>query len=175
MVGAGPAGLEAARVAAERGRRVEIVEASGVVGGQFRLAGMQPRRGQILELMDWYERQFDRLGVVLRLNTFLEAEEVAGHGASVVIVATGSLPDAYKVELENKHVKVVRVHYDAGAKLPEHTHPAGTTAYVYLNDSEGVIFSHVGGSNRSVTRPAGSISQTIRGAGSAATADSRSS
>ena len=52
------------------------------------------------------------------------------------------------------HVKVVRVHYDAGAKLPEHTHPAGTTAYVYLNDSEGVIFSHVGGSNRSVTRPA---------------------
>jgi hypothetical protein len=89
----GPAGLEAARVAAERGHRVEIVEASGVVGGQFRLAGMQPRRGQILELMDWYERQFDKLGVTLRLNTFLEAEEVAAHGAEVVVVATGSLPD----------------------------------------------------------------------------------
>jgi pyruvate/2-oxoglutarate dehydrogenase complex dihydrolipoamide dehydrogenase (E3) component len=54
---------------------------------------MQPRRGQILELMDWYERQFDRLGVRLRLNTFLEDQEVAGHAASVVIVATGSLPD----------------------------------------------------------------------------------
>ncbi len=67
---------------------------------------------------------------------------------------TASLPDSYKVELENAHAKVVRVHYDAGAKLPEHTHAAGTTAYVYLNDSEGVIFSHVGGSNRSVTRPA---------------------
>jgi NADPH-dependent 2,4-dienoyl-CoA reductase/sulfur reductase-like enzyme len=63
VVGAGPAGLEAARVAAERGHRVEIVEASAVVGGQFRLAGMQPRRGQILELMDWYERQFEKLGV----------------------------------------------------------------------------------------------------------------
>ena len=48
----------------------------------------------------------------------------------------------------------MRVHYDAGAKLPEHTHPGGTTVYVYLNDSEGVVFSHVGGSNRAVTRPA---------------------
>ncbi|MFN3280171.1 MAG: FAD-dependent oxidoreductase, partial [Tabrizicola sp.] len=93
VVGAGPAGLEAARVAAERGHRVEIVEAAPVVGGQFRLAGMQPRRGQILELMDWYERQFDRLGVRLRLNTFLDAEEVAAHPAGVVVVATGSLPD----------------------------------------------------------------------------------
>lgn len=93
VVGAGPSGLEAARVAAERGHRVEIVEASGVVGGQFRLAGMQPRRGQILELMDWYERQLQKLGVTLRLNTFVEAEEVAAHPASVVVVATGSLPD----------------------------------------------------------------------------------
>jgi NADPH-dependent 2,4-dienoyl-CoA reductase/sulfur reductase-like enzyme len=93
VVGAGPAGLEAARVAAERGHRVEIVEALPVVGGQFRLAGMQPRRGQILELMDWYERQFDRLGVRLRLNTFLDDQEVADHPAEVVVVATGSLPD----------------------------------------------------------------------------------
>jgi quercetin dioxygenase-like cupin family protein len=67
---------------------------------------------------------------------------------------TKSLPDAYQVQFENDYVKVVRVHYDAGAKLAEHTHPGGTTAYVYLNDSEGVVFAHVGGSNRSVTRPA---------------------
>jgi NADPH-dependent 2,4-dienoyl-CoA reductase/sulfur reductase-like enzyme len=93
VVGAGPAGLEAARVAAERGHRVEIVEALPVVGGQFRLAGMQPRRGQILELMDWYERQFQKLGVRLRLNTFLEEQELTDHAAQVVILATGSLPD----------------------------------------------------------------------------------
>ena len=67
---------------------------------------------------------------------------------------TQSLPDAYKVALDNPYVTVVRVHYDAGAKLPEHTHPAGTTAYVYLNDSEGVVFQHHGGNNRAVTRPA---------------------
>ena len=67
---------------------------------------------------------------------------------------TKTLPESYKVEFENDYVKVVRVHYDAGAKLPEHTHPAGTTAYVYLNDSEGVVFEHIGGNNRAVTRPA---------------------
>jgi len=65
-----------------------------------------------------------------------------------------TIPEAYKLLLENAWVKVVRVHYAAGAKLPEHTHPAGTTAYVYLNDSEGVIFRHSGNSSRSVTRPA---------------------
>ncbi len=93
VVGAGPAGLEAARGAAERGYRVEIVEALSVIGGQFRLAGMQPRRAQILELMDWYERQFVKLGVTLRLNTYLDTDEIAMHPADVVVLATGSLPD----------------------------------------------------------------------------------
>lgn len=95
VVGAGPAGLEAARTAAERGHRVEIVEALPVVGGQFRLAGMQPRRAQILDLLDWYERQFAKLGVTLRLNTFLDADEIAAHPADTVILATGSLPDEH--------------------------------------------------------------------------------
>ncbi|MBE0552553.1 MAG: FAD-dependent oxidoreductase [Rhodobacteraceae bacterium] len=93
VVGAGPAGLEAARAAAERGHTVEIVEASGQIGGQFRLAGLQPRRAQILDLMDWYERQFTKLGVTLRLNAFLDADEIAAHPADTVILATGSLPD----------------------------------------------------------------------------------
>lgn len=65
-----------------------------------------------------------------------------------------TLPEAYRVQFENDRIKVVRVHYAAGAKLPDHTHPAGTTAYVYLNDSAGVVFRHSGGSSRAVTRPA---------------------
>ncbi|MES2665348.1 MAG: FAD-dependent oxidoreductase [Pseudomonadota bacterium] len=93
VVGAGPAGLEAARAAAERGHRVEIVEASAHVGGQFRLAGMQPRRAQILDLMAWYERQFTNLGVTLRLNSYLDSDDIAAHPADTVILATGSLPD----------------------------------------------------------------------------------
>ena len=67
---------------------------------------------------------------------------------------TTTLPGSYKVELDNDYVRLVRVHYDAGAKLPDHTHPGGTTVYVYLNDSEGVVFQHSSGSNRPVTRPA---------------------
>ena len=57
VVGGGPAGLEAARVAAERGHSVMLFEAGDKLGGQFRLAGLQPRRAQILDLIDWSERQ----------------------------------------------------------------------------------------------------------------------
>lgn len=67
---------------------------------------------------------------------------------------TRTLPDAYKLQFENDYVRIVRAHYDAGARLAEHTHAGGTTAYVYLNDSEGVVFQHAGNMNRAVTRPA---------------------
>jgi NADPH-dependent 2,4-dienoyl-CoA reductase/sulfur reductase-like enzyme len=93
VVGAGPAGLEAARAAAERGHKVEIAEAGPQIGGQFRLAGMQPRRAQILDLLEWYERQFVNLGVTLRLNSFLETTDIEAHPADTVVLATGSLPD----------------------------------------------------------------------------------
>ena len=93
IVGAGPAGLEAARAAAERGHNVELTEALNVTGGQFRLAGMQPRRAQILDLLNWYERQFTNLGVTLNLNTYLETDDIQNHPADTIILATGSLPD----------------------------------------------------------------------------------
>ena len=92
VVGGGPAGLEAARVAAERGHSVTLAEASSRLGGNFRLAGNQPRRAQIIDLLDWYERQLERLGVEVRLNAYLEADEVVALGADHVILATGSMP-----------------------------------------------------------------------------------
>lgn len=92
VVGGGPAGLEAARVAAERGHRVVLAEASDRLGGQFRLAGMQPRRAQILDLIDWYQRQLGQLQVEVRYGQLIEAEDVKREGADIVIVATGSLP-----------------------------------------------------------------------------------
>src|SRR5689334_8123752 len=55
---------------------------------------------------------------------------------------TKTLPKSYKVEFENDAVRVVRVHYDAKAKLPEHAHPGGITVYLYFNPSSGVLFSH---------------------------------
>ena len=93
VVGGGPAGLEAARAAAERGFKVTLAEAGSALGGQFRLAGLQPRRAQITELLGWYERQLVRLGVDVRLNTYLEPQEIAQFGADHLALATGSVPD----------------------------------------------------------------------------------
>ena len=92
VVGGGPAGLEAARVAAERGHRVTLVERTGALGGQFRLAGLQPSRGQITDLLDWYARQLDALGVDVRLAIEMHVDGVAVAGADHVIIATGSRP-----------------------------------------------------------------------------------
>ncbi len=94
VVGGGPAGLEAARVAAEKGHQVTLKEAASELGGQFRLAGLQPRRGQILDLLDWYERQLAKLQVKVERNAYVEADEIAVEGADTIVLATGSQPDA---------------------------------------------------------------------------------
>ncbi len=94
VVGAGPAGLEAARVTAERGHKVTLVEALGDLGGQFRLAGLAPRRGQITELLGWYLRQFEKLGVEVQYFTPMDESDILEFGADEVVLATGSLPDA---------------------------------------------------------------------------------
>jgi len=92
VVGGGPAGLEAARVAASRGHQVTLVEASDQLGGQFRLAGLQPRRGQILDLLEWYRTQLEKLQVTVRYNAYMEASEIEAFGADTVVLATGALP-----------------------------------------------------------------------------------
>ena len=92
VVGGGPAGLEAARVSAERGHKVTLAEAGDRLGGQFRLAGMQPRRGQIIDLLDWYARQLSQLDVEVRLNAFLDADEIIEFAADTTVLATGSYP-----------------------------------------------------------------------------------
>ena len=64
---------------------------------------------------------------------------------------TKALPKSYQLEFENDRVRVVRVHYDAKAKLPEHEHPGGITVYLYFNASSGVLFEHDDGVP--ITRP----------------------
>jgi hypothetical protein len=59
---------------------------------------------------------------------------------------TKQLPKSFHLEFENEWVRVVRVHYDAKANLPEHEHPEGATVYLYLNASDGVVFQHDDGS-----------------------------
>jgi len=92
VVGGGPAGMEAARVSAERGHRVTVLEREPQLGGQFRLAGRQPSRGQILDLLTWFEHRLSVLGVDVRLGTGAGADDVEAFGADDVIVATGSRP-----------------------------------------------------------------------------------
>ena len=93
VVGGGPAGLEAARVAAERGHRVTLAESSNELGGQFRLAASQPERGEIGHLLVWYyQGQLEKLLVDVRLNTHMSAGDIRAFGADAVVLATGSVP-----------------------------------------------------------------------------------
>ncbi|MBM4421952.1 MAG: FAD-dependent oxidoreductase [Chloroflexi bacterium] len=94
VVGAGPAGLEAARVCAERGHRVILFEANSKPGGQVQIAARAPRRADIIGITDWLYHQVRRLGVDARFNRYAEAADVMAENPDVVIVATGGMPDA---------------------------------------------------------------------------------
>jgi 2,4-dienoyl-CoA reductase-like NADH-dependent reductase (Old Yellow Enzyme family)/thioredoxin reductase len=98
VVGGGPAGLETARVAAERGHRVTLVEASDHLGGQFALAARQPRRDAIADLIAWFDTQLTKLQVEVHLNRTMTQDEIRAGDWDDVIVATGSVParDGYQ-------------------------------------------------------------------------------
>ncbi len=92
IVGAGPAGLEAGRVAGERGHEVIILEAAPQAGGQIRLTAQNPRRREMIGITDWLVAQCEALGVTIRYNSLADAETVLAERPDVVIIATGGLP-----------------------------------------------------------------------------------
>lgn len=92
IVGAGPAGMEAARVAAERGHDVVVHEAANDPGGQIRLTAQTERRREMISIIDWRFEECTRMGVTFHFNSFADDETVLAEDADVVIVATGGLP-----------------------------------------------------------------------------------
>ena len=92
VVGAGPAGLEAARVAGERGHTVVICEAMPWAGGQIRLAIRNDRRTDLIGIVDWRLAELERLGVEVRYDTYVDADAVTAFAPDVVIIATGGQP-----------------------------------------------------------------------------------
>ncbi len=92
VVGAGPAGLEAARVAGERGHSVVVFEAAGQAGGQVRLTARSKRRAEMIGIIDWRMAQCTRLGVEFRFNAWAEVSDVLTESPDVVVIATGGMP-----------------------------------------------------------------------------------
>ena len=97
VVGGGPGGLEAARVLAERGHEVTLFEANDRLGGQLALAALSPRRRDLQGIIDWREQELRRLGATIKLNAYVEVNDVSDAGFDVVIVATGGLPDTLDI------------------------------------------------------------------------------
>lgn len=97
VVGGGPAGLEAARVLAERGHEVTLFEANSHVGGQLSIASLSPRRRDLQGIVDWRTQELARLGATIKVNSYLEADDLRSGGWDVIILATGGVPHSLDI------------------------------------------------------------------------------
>ena len=105
VVGAGPAGLEAARIAGERGHEVVVFEAAPDPGGQIRLCTKSERRKDMLGIVDWRMQQCAKKNVKFNFNVVAESQDVLVEKPHTVIIATGGMPNLElfetKKDLEN--------------------------------------------------------------------------
>ncbi|MFO0996250.1 MAG: NADH:flavin oxidoreductase [Alphaproteobacteria bacterium] len=135
VAGAGPGGLEAARVSAERGHRVILFEAAEKVGGQVNLAGRLGWREPMSGITRWLEGQVRKLGVDLRLGVEATTERVMAENPDIVIVATGGSPN--KGRIGDSTLLATSWDVLGGAVKPA----AGQSVLVYDDggDTQGVV------------------------------------
>ncbi|WFC63298.1 NADPH-dependent 2,4-dienoyl-CoA reductase [Pseudomonas sp. REST10] len=92
VVGAGPAGLAASTVAAERGHAVTLFDAAGEIGGQFNVAKRVPGKEEFFETLRYFKRKLETTGVDVRLNTRVSVDDLVAGGFDDIILATGIAP-----------------------------------------------------------------------------------
>ncbi len=133
VIGAGPAGCEAARVLAERGHRVTLLDRAEVIGGQIRIIERGSGRGEWGDVHRYYSNRLDALGVDLRLGAAVSAADVQAQRPDAVVVATGSVartrPFEHLPALEGVEASV-----DVRAVLSSEVEP-GQRVVVYAGDN----------------------------------------
>ncbi|GAA6139440.1 NADPH-dependent 2,4-dienoyl-CoA reductase [Arenicella sp. 4NH20-0111] len=98
VVGAGPAGLSAATVLADRGHQVDLIEMSDRIGGQFNIAKKIPGKEEFYETLRYFEHKIKETGVNLILDTKIDAKQLVEDGYDEVILATGITPRELSIE-----------------------------------------------------------------------------
>lgn len=117
VAGAGPAGMAAATVAAERGHNVVLYEANAQIGGQFNIAKAIPGKQDFSETLRYYQTMLEKHGVDIKLNTAATAAMLRAENYDHIIVATGVKPKAVRIA-GIKHAKVLRYDQVVVDKMP---------------------------------------------------------
>ncbi len=106
VVGGGPAGLEAARVAVQRGHRVVLLEQASELGGMARVVARKPGREELVGIPDWLSRQVEILGVEIHLQTEATVERILSEQPDAVVLATGARDTPPREDLTDANVTV---------------------------------------------------------------------
>ncbi|ORX47595.1 hypothetical protein BCR36DRAFT_584691 [Piromyces finnis] len=101
VIGAGIAGLEAARVAAVKGHKVTLFEKEDKIGGQINIAAVPPRKCEILRSIEYYEKVMPELNITLKLNSIASIEEINTYDVCIVAIGAHNMPLPMKSENSN--------------------------------------------------------------------------